>query len=58
MDSCAAKNRLLIELDKTYSNKSIRFLRKLPIYIELGFSMLKLYSIKPIESQKINNAMK
>ena len=58
MDTCAAKNRLLIELDKTYSHKPTRFLRKLPIYIELGFSMLKLYSIKPVESQKINNAIK
>lgn len=58
MDKCATKNKLLIELDKTYNNKPLRFLRKLPVYVELSISMIRLYLIRPIESQIVNKAMK
>ena len=58
MDICATKNRSLIELDKTCPNKYSRFFKKLPIYLELATSMLKIYSIKPIESNNMNQAMK
>lgn len=58
MDICATKNRNLIELDKKCLNKYLRFFKKLPIYLELSLSMLKLYSIKPIESHNIEGTVK
>ena len=58
MDTCATKNRLLIELDKKYSNKYIRFIKKFPIYFELVISMLKLYSIQTIESNQTDTTIK
>ena len=58
MDVCATKNKLLIELDRDCNNSVIRFFKKLPIYGELSFSLLKLYLITPIQSQEINKAIK
>ena len=58
MDICATKNRLLIELDQKYTNKPIRFLNKLPIYLELSLSMLKIFFIKPIITNSINQTIK
>ena len=58
MDICATKNKKLIELDKNCSNKYLRFFNKLPIYFGLSISMLKLYSIKPINSHSIKGTFK
>jgi len=58
MDICASKNRLLIEYDKKYNNQFIRFCNKMPVYLQLGLSLIKIYSISPIESKRTNNAIK
>ena len=58
MDICAANNKELIELDKTCQNKYLRFLKKVPIYIQLGLSIFKLYSIRPIDSHIMNKGIK
>ena len=58
MDMCATKNRKLIELDKEYSNKYFRFFKKIPLYFELSISILKLYSIRPIESHSMPETIK
>lgn len=58
MDNCATKNRLLIEVDQKYTNTWTKFIKKFPIYLELITSMLQLYSIKAIESDKRNQVIK
>lgn len=58
MDICATKNRQLIEMDEQYKNKYIKFLKKLPIYLNLSTSLIKLYFIAPIESNNMNKAIK
>lgn len=58
MDICATKNRLLIELDQQYKNKYVRFIKKIPTYLELAISMTKIYFIPPIESHQVNEAVK
>ena len=58
MDMCATKNRQLIEMDEQYKNKYIKFLKKLPIYLNLSTSLIKLYFIAPIESNNMNKAIK
>uniref|UniRef100_M4IUZ9 Magnesium-protoporphyrin IX monomethyl ester [oxidative] cyclase n=1 Tax=Calliarthron tuberculosum TaxID=48942 RepID=M4IUZ9_CALTB len=58
MDFCTTKNRLLIEIDQKSENPYIKNLQKLPIYFEMGLSLIKLYLIKPIESEYINKSIK
>jgi len=58
MDICASKNRLLIAYDKKYNNKFIRFCNKLPVYLQISLSLIKIYSISPIESNKTKKAIK
>lgn len=58
MDICAAKNRLLIELDQHHKNKYIRLTKKIPIYMKLLVSMVRLYFIPAIESCNINQSIK
>ncbi len=54
MDICAAKNRLLIDLDNKYKNQYIRLFKKIPGYLSLGASIIRLYSIAPIKSHSLN----
>uniref|UniRef100_A0A1C9C9N9 Probable magnesium-protoporphyrin IX monomethyl ester [oxidative] cyclase n=1 Tax=Sebdenia flabellata TaxID=42024 RepID=A0A1C9C9N9_9FLOR len=58
LDVCASKNRLLIEIDKLYENQILRNIKKLPIYLSLGWNLIKLYSIAPIKSSAINSTIR
>lgn len=58
LDICATKNKLLIEINKNNENKIIRIFKKTPIYIELITSLVRLYTIKPINSINTNQVNK
>nr|YP_010728962.1 Magnesium-protoporphyrin IX monomethyl ester oxidative cyclase [Lithothamnion corallioides]WEA76945.1 Magnesium-protoporphyrin IX monomethyl ester oxidative cyclase [Lithothamnion corallioides] len=58
MDNCATNNRQLIAIDQKYNNPYIKALKKSPIYLKLSTSLIKLYLITPIESKKMNQAIK
>uniref|UniRef100_A0A8E7PFS7 Probable magnesium-protoporphyrin IX monomethyl ester [oxidative] cyclase n=1 Tax=Betaphycus gelatinus TaxID=1191690 RepID=A0A8E7PFS7_9FLOR len=50
LDECATQNKLLIEIDKTETNKLTKNLKKLPIYLKITINLIKLYLIPSIES--------
>lgn len=54
MDICATKNQLLIDLDKKYKNRYMRFFKKIPTYFSLGASIARIYSIRSIKSSKLS----
>lgn len=58
MDNCATQNRLLINVDKQNNNRFLKLSKKLPIYFKITVSLLKLYLIKPIESNNMNISFK
>lgn len=58
MDICATKNRQLVEIDQIYKNPYVKLLKKLPIYLDLSRSFIKLYLIPPIESNNMNKTIK
>lgn len=53
MDICAAKNRMLVELDKKYKNEYIKFFKKIPTYLSLCSSIARLYFIGSIRSSRL-----
>uniref|UniRef100_A0A1C9C7D4 Probable magnesium-protoporphyrin IX monomethyl ester [oxidative] cyclase n=1 Tax=Rhodymenia pseudopalmata TaxID=31502 RepID=A0A1C9C7D4_RHOPU len=58
LDACASQNKLLIEIDKKHKNRLLREFKKMPTYIALTWNLIKLYSIKPIESLQIAYTVK
>ena len=58
LDICASQNRLLIDISTKQNNFLVKEIRKIPIYINLVHHLLKLYMIKPINSQNVWNAVK
>uniref|UniRef100_A0A3G3MHG3 Probable magnesium-protoporphyrin IX monomethyl ester [oxidative] cyclase n=1 Tax=Renouxia sp. TaxID=2485823 RepID=A0A3G3MHG3_9FLOR len=58
MDKCATQNKLLLEIDNQYTNTFLKNLRKIPIYIDLGITLLNLYLIKPIDSTNFKKTVK
>jgi len=58
LDICASENRLLIEINQLYKNPLLKFIKKIPVYINITSYLIKLYLIPPIESCLINKAIK
>lgn len=58
LDVCASQNRLLIDISAKKNNSLIKEVQKIPVYINLLYYLLKLYMIKPINSQNIWNTVK
>jgi magnesium-protoporphyrin IX monomethyl ester (oxidative) cyclase len=53
LDICSDANTKLIEIEKTSENDIICFLSKLPQYLTMAVSLLKLYFLPPIETKYI-----
>ena len=58
LDICASQNRLLFDINTKHNNPIIKEIQKIPIYINLVYHLLKLYMIKPINSQNVWNTVK
>uniref|UniRef100_A0A1G4P0L7 Magnesium-protoporphyrin IX monomethyl ester [oxidative] cyclase n=1 Tax=Trichogloeopsis pedicellata TaxID=1495610 RepID=A0A1G4P0L7_9FLOR len=58
LDECAKLNSYLISIDKTDSNKFLNNFRKIPSYFKITFNFIKLYLLKPINSQNILKVVK
>uniref|UniRef100_A0A3G3MI02 Probable magnesium-protoporphyrin IX monomethyl ester [oxidative] cyclase n=1 Tax=Rhodogorgon sp. TaxID=2485824 RepID=A0A3G3MI02_9FLOR len=58
LDKCATQNKLLLEIDTKYTNKLLNSIRKIPIYIDLSTTFIKLYLIKPIDSTNFVKTVK
>uniref|UniRef100_A0A1Z1M9L5 Magnesium-protoporphyrin IX monomethyl ester [oxidative] cyclase n=1 Tax=Polysiphonia sertularioides TaxID=945028 RepID=A0A1Z1M9L5_9FLOR len=58
LDTCAAENKKLIEIDKNTCSKVEKIIKKTPRYIAIASNILKIYFIKPIESNKMSNMIK
>nr|UNJ16372.1 Magnesium-protoporphyrin IX monomethyl ester oxidative cyclase [Boldiaceae sp.] len=51
LDCCSCCNQILIEIDNKYTNPLVKFFHKLPEYTKLITYLLRLYLMKPIDSQ-------
>uniref|UniRef100_A0A1Z1MJ20 Magnesium-protoporphyrin IX monomethyl ester [oxidative] cyclase n=1 Tax=Vertebrata australis TaxID=1967852 RepID=A0A1Z1MJ20_9FLOR len=58
LDECATENKRLLEIDRSKEQKVIKIFKKLLAYLKISTNILKLYLIKPIESQNLVNTIK
>lgn len=58
MDNCAAKNSLLINMNQHRSNNYLQIIQKIPIYISIAKSLIRLYLIPAIPSQSTSLSIK
>lgn len=50
LDKCACDNKTLINI--TSDSKGAKFIRKIPAFASLGFSLAKLYFLKPLDTKR------
>nr|YP_010338683.1 Magnesium-protoporphyrin IX monomethyl ester oxidative cyclase [Glaucosphaera vacuolata]UNJ18633.1 Magnesium-protoporphyrin IX monomethyl ester oxidative cyclase [Glaucosphaera vacuolata] len=53
LDLCAVTNKQLINIDNNDNFIIVKAIQKIPLYISLVINLIKLYFIKPIDSQKL-----
>jgi len=58
LDSCACNNRALIDIDKQNFLPFVTTFMKVPLYMSLMLNLIKIYLIKPIDSQAVWNTVR
>lgn len=54
---CSERNMELAAIDKSNAPKIVKFFRKLPLMAGIGWDMLRLYLIKPIDAEAIRDTV-
>lgn len=57
MDICATKNQILIDLDNKCKNSYAKLFKKIPAYLSLSSSIIRLYCIGVIQSSKLRKTI-
>lgn len=50
MDICAANNAKLAEIANSNTPKFLQFFQKLPLFVSMGWQLLRLYLMKPLDA--------
>lgn len=58
LETCIANNNQLAAIEATQAPKPVKLLRKLPYYLSNGVQLLKLYLVKPLESDEFQPAVR
>nr|YP_010337374.1 Magnesium-protoporphyrin IX monomethyl ester oxidative cyclase [Pulvinaster venetus]UNJ16959.1 Magnesium-protoporphyrin IX monomethyl ester oxidative cyclase [Pulvinaster venetus] len=58
LDKCSCQNKKLIEINNSILNPVVKFFYKLVNYTELFISLIRLYFMKPIDSQILWNSVR
>uniref|UniRef100_A0A0B5VUS6 Probable magnesium-protoporphyrin IX monomethyl ester [oxidative] cyclase n=1 Tax=Vertebrata lanosa TaxID=1261582 RepID=A0A0B5VUS6_9FLOR len=58
LDKCATENKRLLEVEKSKKHRITKIFKKALAYIKISSNIIKIYFIKPIESQNLINTTK